>query len=101
MSILSPFLDFLHDLFSTASRAVSALTLAAARALTQGGGDLLAEAAMTAVAAAEAKGGSGSDKFAAAKSSVIATLEAKGVPLVLNAIHLAVESAVAAAKSPK
>lgn len=69
-----------------------------ARQIARNGGALLLEAATAAVIAAEAQGGSGRDKFDAARGSVIATLEAKSLPIVMNAIHGAIEIAVAALK---
>lgn len=70
--------------------------LPAARLLAQAGGDALIDAAKSAVAAAEAKGGTGEEKFIAAKKAVVKSLQKQGIPLVYNAINLAIEAAVAA-----
>ncbi|MFL5330301.1 MAG: phage holin, LLH family [Gemmataceae bacterium] len=51
------------------------------------------------ITAAEQTGGFGSDKFNTAKASVMATLEAQGIALVMNAVHGAIEAAVAQQKS--
>lgn len=66
-----------------------------AREIAASGGKLLLQAAAEAVLAAEHQGGSGADKFKAARTSVIATLEKNGIPIVLNAVHGAIEGAVA------
>lgn len=63
--------------------------------IARNGGKLLLEAATQAVIAAEASGGSGEDKFKLAKKIVITRLEANGIPIVLNAVHGALEGAVA------
>ena len=77
MSIFTPVLDFLHDLFCTAGKTVADLALALAKSLADNGGEFLAATAIAAVAAAEANGGTGSDKFAAAKQTVVTALEGK------------------------
>lgn len=70
--------------------------LPAARILAKAGGDALIEAAKAAVAAAEAKGGTGEEKFIAAKKAVVKALQKQGLPIVMNAVNLAIEAAVAA-----
>lgn len=72
-----------------------------AREIARNGGKLLLEAAMAAVIAAEQKGGSGEDKFKAAKATVIATLQSQSFPIVINAVHGALEAAVARMKESK
>lgn len=59
------------------------------------GGHVLLDAALSAVQAAEATGGSGPAKLAAAQTAVLATLKAEGIPVLQNAVNLAIEGAVA------
>jgi len=66
-----------------------------AKQIAKNGGKLLLDTALAAVVAAEQAGGSGSDKFDVAKNLVISELEVKGLPIVLNAVHGAIEAAVA------
>lgn len=63
------------------------------------GGKVLRDAAIAAVAAAESKGGSGEDKFNYAVAAVVAVLTTEGLPILKNAIHGAVEVAVANLKA--
>lgn len=70
-----------------------------AKEISKNGGDFLIQVAYKAVVAAEANGGSGSDKFNAAKNSVVTALAAEGLPIVLNAVHGALEAAVAKMKA--
>jgi len=63
------------------------------------GGKVLTDAAIAAVTAAETNGGTGQEKFAAAVASVTATLTAEGLPVVTNAVHGAIEAAVAQIKA--
>jgi hypothetical protein len=80
-----------------------ALLIATAEAvvttLVKNGGPVLVQIARDAVAAAEAAGGSGESKKAAAVATVIAGLKTRGIPVVQNAVQLAVESAVAQIKA--
>lgn len=69
-----------------------------AKQIARSGGMALIAAAQAAVQAAEAAGGSGRDKFDAAQKAVVASLEAQSLPIVLNAVNAAIESAVAAMK---
>ncbi len=95
MSIFTPALDFLHSLFHSAGKVVSELSLALAKVMAESGGEFLAQTALAAVASAELTGGTGADKFNAAKTTVVTALEAKSIPVVLNAVHSALEGAVA------
>ena len=99
MSIFTPALDFLHSLFHSAGKVVSELSLALAKVMAESGGEFLAQTALTAVAAAETSGGTGTEKFNAAKAVVVTALEGQGIPVVLNAIHAALEGAVAHMKA--
>ena len=76
-------------------RGVWAFLSAGAEVIEANGGKVLIAAALEAVAAAEKAGGNGGDKFKVAKDTVIARLEAASIPIVLNAVHLAIENAVA------
>lgn len=74
---------------------------AAAKVVYENGGKVLTDAAMEAVKAAEKSGGKGEAKFAAALASVVAVLQAEGIPVVMNAVRIAVEAAVAKMNSSK
>ncbi len=67
-----------------------------ARQIARGGGVILLEAAMEAVKRAEEyEGKPSSEKFDLAKSIVIARLKANSIPIITNAVHGAIEAAVA------
>ena len=83
------------DFFKGVLREITAFLNPLAREIARNGGKLLLEAAAAAVLAAEVQGGSGEDKFKAAKATVISRLEAESIPIVLNAVHGAIEAAVA------
>ncbi|QDV34887.1 phage holin, LLH family [Tautonia plasticadhaerens] len=70
--------------------------LPAAKLLARAGGEVLISAAKEAVLAAERQGGSGKDKYNAARKALVINLQAQSIPLIDNAINLAIESAVAA-----
>ncbi len=63
------------------------------------GGQVLLDAAMSAVIAAEQAGGTGAQKMASAIAAVEAKLAAEGLPVVENAIRGAIEAAVAQLKA--
>lgn len=63
------------------------------------GGQVLRDAAASAVAAAEASGGTGQAKFEAAFAAVLATLATEGVVVIENAVKGAIEAAVANMKA--
>lgn len=98
MSFLDTLKAEIEQIFNTVTAFLGTFFNAAVQAVAAGGGQLLVQSAINAVTAAETAGGSGSDKFNAAKSAVIADLTAKGIPVITNAIHLAIEAAVANVK---
>lgn len=83
------------DFFTVSERVVLIFSSSLIHSIAQNGGDILIQAAKTAVDAAEAAGGSGSEKREAAKASIIESLKANGIPLVMNSINGAIEAAVA------
>ena len=74
---------------------------AGVKAIANGGGKVLTDAALAGVRAAEATGDSGDVKFNAAWASVVSTLTAEGIPVATNAVRLAIEAAVAQIKAGK
>jgi len=80
-------------------KAAEAFALAGAKSIAINGGLMLIDAATSAVEAMAATDGSGKDKRDAAINAVVAQLESKGVPVVENAVRLAVETAVANLKA--
>lgn len=89
---------FLRSFRSTRDDVIDALTPLAVQ-IAKSGGQILLEAALSAVRTAEQTGGSGEEKFKAAKKIVVKNLQDKGLPLVTNAINGAIESAVASLKA--
>lgn len=85
-----------HSFFSWISGAGFAFYKAAINSVEASGGQVLKDAATSAVTAAEAAGGTGNEKFTAAFNAVEAELKTAGVAVVVNAINIAIESAVAA-----
>jgi hypothetical protein len=83
------------NFFGRVGRGIWAFLSAGAEVIAENGGKLLMQSALEAVVAAEAAGGNGGDKFKVAKDTVIAKLRVAGIPIVLNAVHLAIENAVA------
>jgi len=63
------------------------------KVIKKNGGKLLLSVAMDAVLAVEKTGGG--NKFDAAKEIVVTRLKSEGVPIVLNAVNIAIELAVA------
>lgn len=88
------FVGFLKSVLSTVTSFLNPL----ARQIAKNGGALLLQTALAAVIAAEQSGAKGEDKFSAAKAVVLAKLKAEGIPIVLNAVHGAIEAAVAQIK---
>lgn len=99
MSFFSDLGDKLKSLADEILEFVESFFGAAIKAVEQNGGPLLVQLATDAVAAAEASGGSGGQKLQAAVDSVVAGLKTNGVPVVLNAVNIAVETAVANLKA--
>lgn len=100
MSFFDNLWGIIQNLFANISSAVLVGTAQLLHSIEQNGGAVLVSAAAAAVAAAETQGGSGSDKFEAAKAAVISTLTSQGIPVVTNAVHGAIEAAVAALNTP-
>lgn len=98
MSVFSRILKEIAEWFEEIGESILDGLKPLARQIAKNGGTMLLEAATQAVIAAEQSGGSGRDKFDAAKGSVIATLQASSLPIVMNAVHGAIEIAVAALK---
>ena len=96
---LSDLWDSLEEWFEKIGQDVVDFIKPLAKQIAENGGKLLLNAALEAVQAAEASGGSGRDKFDAAQIAVVKKLQDEGMPIVLNAINGAIESAVAALKS--
>lgn len=99
MSFFSDLGDQLKSLVEEALSFVESFFSAAIKAVAENGGPLLVSLAEAGVAAAEAAGGSGSDKAKAAFDSIVAGLQAQGVPVVINAVNIALETAVAKLKA--
>lgn len=95
MKLLDDLRNALSDVVDRLESFFSAFFGAAVHAVEAGGGELLVTLATSAVAAAEATPGGGSAKFDAAKASVLAGLSSAGVPILKNAVHIAIETAVA------
>lgn len=95
MSIFSNVWQDIKGFFSDAEKDAVAFLDALASSIVKHGGAELMQAAADAVTVAETTGGTGAQKFAAAKSSVIADLTSKGIPILFNAVHAAIEAAVA------
>ncbi len=96
----------LHDvghsitsIFTTGESKALELATAAAHYVEQNGGQVLRDAASAGVLKAEQAGGSGTDKAKAAFEAIVAILKAEGLPIVTAAINLAIEMALAEAKS--
>lgn len=69
------------------------------RTVLNNGGQILLQAAMKGVIAAEQENVPGEEKFKIAKNAVIIELKTKGIPVVINAVHSAIEAAVAKMKA--
>lgn len=91
----------LWNLLGTLGHFILDFLMSGAELLAQNGGTFLIESAQDAVAAAENTGGDGAAKRAAAIAAVISDLTSKGVPIVMNAINLAIENAVAKMNAAK
>lgn len=87
------------SLLTGVGKAVLAFIEAAAGSIAANGGQVLIDAATGAVSAAEAAGGTAAQKLAAAQASVVSTLEGQGIPVVQNAVNVAIEAAVASMKA--
>lgn len=99
MSVISDaFHTLVREVKLIASDIFSAFFQAAIQSA-RGLGPVLLESATDAVMAAEQTPGDGKAKFAAAFAMVVKDLESKGVPVVVNAVNLAIEAAVANMKS--
>lgn len=92
---LKEFQNKFHDIVHILQHPATSFFLAAIHNVEASGGEILRQGASDAVNAAENAGGTAEDKFKAAYNSVVATLKANGLPLVENAIKLAIEAAVA------
>ena len=99
MSIITSFFGHVAHLFEGTGKHVVSFLDSLADTILRNGGQLLIEAATKAVLAAETPGTSGPDKFNAAKAIVVSELSAAGIPIVVNAIHAAIEGAVANMKA--
>ncbi len=87
--------NWIHHLFSETRAEILSFLSPALALIESNGGKILTDAAVAAVTAAEATGGSGQTKAAAAFASVSAVLVSEGIPVVKNAVNLAIETAVA------
>lgn len=85
------FLAFLSGI----GHVIFAFMMAGAQSIASNGGPVLVQAAEDGVAAAEAAGGDGATKRAAALAAVIADLQKNGIPVVINAVNVAIETSVA------
>lgn len=85
----------IRDFFKGVLREIAAFLNPLALEIARSGGKLLIEAAAAAVLAAEQSGGTGEEKLKLARDIVIDKLRMAGIPIVLNAIHGAIEAAVA------
>lgn len=95
MSFFSKLGGWIVAFVSKFGTGILAFVQAGAKSIAENGGDLLVSAARDAVLAAEKAGGNGDDKAVAAEKAVIGALVSKGVPIVLNAVRIAIENAVA------
>jgi hypothetical protein len=99
---MSVFSDAWHKVVKEAKEVVSDIFSAFTSAGTQllrDGGPVLITAATEAVIAAETTPGDSNAKFQAAEAAVLAELKDKGLPIVKNAVRLAIENAVANLKA--
>lgn len=81
--------------FSSEEKVILNFLEGAAKQIVNAGGPILINAAIAAVTAAETAGGSGADKFKAAVTATENVIKTQGIPMVSNAIAIAVEGAVA------
>lgn len=99
MEFLDKAWDDIKHLFANVADDIAVGLGALVQSIATSGGPLLMALAQDAVIAAEAQGGAGDVKFAAAKDAVVAGLTARGAPIVMNAIHGAIEAMVANQKA--
>lgn len=98
-TLVQKFLDAVQHLLDDVEKNVLSFFDSLATSIASNGGAVLLSAALKAVEAAETTGGTGQEKFEAAKASVIATLKEQGLPIIMNAVHGAIEAAVAQQKA--
>lgn len=87
--------NFFENLGALLGGALLVFMKAGAEALAVGGGQLLKDAAMAAVRSQEDGGGTGSEKRERAFEAVKGTLVSASIPILVNAVYLAIEHAVA------
>lgn len=90
--------DSLKAFFTKAQAAIITFAAPGLHMLVDQGGDILAQAAQSAVTAAESNGGTAGEKFTFAKNALITNVKAQIPNLTENAINLALELAVAVLK---
>ncbi len=95
MSIITSFFGHVAHLFDGTGKHVVSFLDSLADTIYKNGGQALIDAATKAVIAVETPGTSGADKFEAAKAIVVSELHAAGIAVVTNAVHSAIEGAVA------
>ncbi len=98
---LSEFWDDLTDWLQGIGDKIMVFLKPGAKLIARNGGALLIQLATEAVALAERTGGNGDDKFNAARKHVENGLKAQVPNLAINAVKLAIESAVAALNESK
>jgi hypothetical protein len=94
MNVFKRFWNWFKGLLKETQDFLRPLALEIAR----NGGKLVLETAMEAVAVAESHGGTGEEKFKRAREYAIDRLESQGQQVVINALHGAIEAAVARMK---
>jgi hypothetical protein len=85
--------------FTDEEKIVLPILEAAGKQILANGGPILLDAAMSAVGVAEKTSGTGVEKLAAATAEVVGVLKEKGVPVVMNAVNVAIEGSVAALRA--
>lgn len=87
--------DFFEKLGAQFGGAFLVFIVAGAKAMLAGGGQLLKSAALAAVHSQEQEGGTGAEKRQRAFDAITGTLLSAGIPVIANAVYLAIEAAVA------
>lgn len=95
MTWLTRIEEWFKGTFTNAEKDIVVAFEAGIKSVEQNGGKVLTDAAAAAVKAAEANGGTGKEKAFAAAAAVMAVLMAEGIPVLLNAVNIAIEMAVA------
>lgn len=99
MSFLKSLQNGWHFIVNDAEKEGVVFAHALIQSIQQNGGKVLQDAAIAGVAGAETVPGGAEAKLAAAFASVVAILTAEGIPVVKNAVHGAIEAALASQRA--